>query len=430
MTSGSSVSDRSRFCDGRQPPRYRLLDVTRRFAATKLKEANETERLQLRHGQAFASLADIAVARFEEMSDAAWLSAYAVNYDDWRVAFAQACERRDAEVASSTGAALCCLDRLRDTSAGVRSRMKAAFALLPTASPIARASLWGIVAGAFAIAIPEVSRLDTYRAEAAAWSEVGHRPNQCQALWTLARELAQREEWEAVDRVVEEARRLEETGWTLRQRLWPAIVSNHVSSLRGDLAGYSERWQGVLKLAQLAGADKLAAWSQLDHAGDALQAGDVSKAVSLGQLADAEMRRLNLPSGQMWARVHLCAAHVMNGELAPACAAARGALSMAQMFDGGGWRAEFFNYLALLATRAGQPRGGAMLLGFAAARFAAVGDLPSRTERQMLRVASEELSVRLVSEEIASLRALGAQLTIQQAEELADGLLTITSVQD
>jgi predicted ATPase len=120
-------------------PRYRLLANTRRYAAEGLDGAGERAETCRRHGLALAGLADAAVQAFSNSSDAAWSSEHADDQDDWRLAFDRACERRDPDVAASTGRALSCLDRLRSVSASDRSRLAAGGALKlqpPPTSPL------------------------------------------------------------------------------------------------------------------------------------------------------------------------------------------------------------------------------------------------------------------------------------------------------
>jgi predicted ATPase/DNA-binding winged helix-turn-helix (wHTH) protein len=115
---------------GQQPrPRYRLLANTRLCAAERLDAAGEAGETYRRHGLALAGLADAAMQAFSTSSDAAWLSDHADDHDDWRLAFERACERRDPDVAASTGRALCRLDRLRGDMTGDRERGHAVLAL-------------------------------------------------------------------------------------------------------------------------------------------------------------------------------------------------------------------------------------------------------------------------------------------------------------
>jgi predicted ATPase len=101
-------------------PRYRLLANTRLCAAERLDDAGETGETFRRHGLALAGLADAAVQAFSTSSDAAWLNDHADDHDDWRLAYDRACERRDPDVAASTGRALGRLDHLRSVGAPPR----------------------------------------------------------------------------------------------------------------------------------------------------------------------------------------------------------------------------------------------------------------------------------------------------------------------
>lgn len=392
------------------PPRYRLLETTRLYAAERLNATGEADDLLARHGRAMAVLAERAVQDLDESSDAAWLHAYAGDYDDWQSAFERACVRRDPDVAAATGDVLGRADDVRGITALFRARKTSAHPLLPTAVGRSQALLSELLASRGHIAIGEVPRRPAVLAEVAAWRALGERPRLYAALWKLACECAIASDWAAADAAAAEARSLEDPTWPARRRLFGAACANDICSLRGDLAGYRERGLAVLRLAQQAGSVSRAAWARLNLADHALMAGCVGDAIALGEVAVAELRVLNLPIRLAWALANLCAARLTAGELGPACDAATEAWPLMWQNESG---TDLLNHVALIAVRVGRPADAARMLGFAASAYAANQDLAQPNEQRLADLAAEAIGVALGPGSQEALRAQGAQLPVR-----------------
>src|SRR6185369_15203927 len=70
-----------------EPPRYRLLETTRLYAAERLLEHAESEGTFLRHGAAMAALANESNQAYWTRPTKPWLIRYAADYNDLQAAF-------------------------------------------------------------------------------------------------------------------------------------------------------------------------------------------------------------------------------------------------------------------------------------------------------------------------------------------------------
>ena len=84
------------------PPRYRLLETVRLYAAEQLARHGELVDAQQRHGKSMARLAEEAERQFWLVPETPWWARYAPDMDDVEEAFWRACERRDVDVATAT----------------------------------------------------------------------------------------------------------------------------------------------------------------------------------------------------------------------------------------------------------------------------------------------------------------------------------------
>jgi tetratricopeptide (TPR) repeat protein len=403
-----------------EPPRYRLLETMRMFAAEQLAQHDETAQALQRHGEAMASLAEQVERAFWETADRPWLARHAPDYDDLQVAFDRACQRQDADVAARTGSALLRLDHLRNINAPRRARAEALYRLVPHASLQARAWIWSCIASHGLIALDVVSRLDASGQAVAAWRQLGDRARLHFALGFHAAECARAHDFEAADRALAEARALEDADWPLRRRMWGASARAGVCIHRGDAAGYREASRIELALAERAGAERAAAWARLKLADAALMAGDHDEAIELGRLAVAELHELDQPSNLGLALSNLCAALLLSGNDEPAREAAAQALPLTWR---SGWGYLVLDSVALLAARDGRAELAAQLLGHVDAWYAAHGDERQPNEALLARRAAEAIEAVVGARQAATLRAAGSALTEAEAEALAGAVL-------
>ena len=86
-----------------EPPRYRLLETTRLYAAERLLEHAENEDTLRRHSEALAALADESNQAYWALPDQPWLTRYAADYDDLQASLRSRLPGQRADVAASTG---------------------------------------------------------------------------------------------------------------------------------------------------------------------------------------------------------------------------------------------------------------------------------------------------------------------------------------
>ena len=403
-----------------EPPRYRLLETMRLFAASRLAESGDASAVERRHGDAMAALATEIETSYWQMGDRPWLDRYAPDYDDLQLAFDRACTRRDVEVAALTGNALSRLDHLRNIHPLRRRRAEALHALLPLASEQAAAWIWNCIASHGLIALDIVSRLQASAEAVTAWRRV--EAPQCLyfALGFHAAECSRALDFDAADRALAEARLLEQPGWPVRRRMWGASAAAGVAIHRGDAAAYRSASRTELDLAERAGAERAAAWARLKLADAALMAGDHPEAIELGQRAADELRALDQPSNLGLALTNLCEALLFVGNDARARAAAAEALPL--MWHSG-WAYLLLDAIALLAQRRGDHADAARLLGSASAWYAAHADQRQPNEAAVAQLAQRSLDEALGVTSCELLRREGAALSDAQARARATELV-------
>ena len=404
------------------PPRYRLLETMRLYAAERLAEpADRAEAATAgeRHGQAMAALAVEIEVRFWEMGDRPWLDLYACEYDDLQAAFDRACARDDVEVAAPTAHALLRLDTLRGINAPRRRRAELLFAMRSNAGPEAAALIWTCIASHGLIAIREVSRVEAARHAVAAWRALGNPVRLHFALGFHAAGCSRACDFEAADAALAEMRVIEDPAWPLRRRLWGASAWSGVCLHRGDAAGYRTASHKELELADQAGAEGAAAWARLKLADAALMAGDAPQAIELGHCAVSGLRTLTQPSHLGLALSNLCAAQLLEGQHAAAAASAVEALPLMWLSD---WGYLLADSLALLAARAGRWTDAGLLLGFVDAWYEVHADERQPNEARLAWLATASVESAIGTSPLAQLRRDGALLTDAHARLLAQSV--------
>lgn len=398
-----------------EPPRYRLLETARLYAAEQLREHGELETTVQRHGQAMAALAQAVERAYWITPDAPWLNDFAPDYDDLQAAFERACDRRDADVAGVTGNALLRLDHLRNVNPPVRSRGEVASALIALARDDAAAWLWNCVSPHGLIAVSNVPRMTAAREAVAAWRRLGRAQDLYIALGFLAFECAKAGDHAMSERTLDEAARLQEPGWPARRRMRGAAAVAGAAIYRKDAAGYRDASRRELALAEEAGAERAAAWARLKLADAALMAGDTQEAIALGTRAVAQLDALDQPSNLGLALSNLCAAYLLAHDLPAAHRAAQQAFPLMWQNE---WGYLLLDQIALIAARSGRLETSATILGFTDAWYAANHEPRQPNEAEMARLAAEAVVSTLGKEGHDRLRAEGAALAKTQAQLL------------
>lgn len=406
------------------PPRYRLLETMRIYAAEQLAQHAEEAVTAERHRLAMAELACEIESRFWEMGDRPWLEAYAAEYDDLQAAFDASCACADATVAALTGNALRRLDHLRNVNAPHRRRAEALFGLLDVADPQASSWIWSCLASHGLIATELVSRLEAARQAVASLRHLHDSKRLHFALGFYAAECSRARDFDGADAALAEAQAIEDPAWPVRRRMSRVSAWAGVCIHRGDATGYRVAGRMELDLAEQASADRAAAWARLKLADAALMANDLNDAIELGHGAVIQLRKLDQPSNLGLALSNLCAALLLNEQRPEALAAAAEALPL---MWANGWGYLLLDSLALLAVQDGRANDAALLLGFVDAWYAAHTDERQPNEARLAEQVRSAADAVLGAPLLAQMRNAGAQLTDAQTEALAaKGLPSLT----
>ena len=113
------------------PPRYRLLETMRQFAAEQLDAAGETEAATQRHGRAMVERAQVMEREYWLNADAPWLARYKPDFDDLQAASDRAVVRQDADAVACLLLVLKRFDHLLGIGRRVASRQRWRFCRLP-----------------------------------------------------------------------------------------------------------------------------------------------------------------------------------------------------------------------------------------------------------------------------------------------------------
>ena len=298
-----------------EPPRYRLLETMRLYAAEELDAAGERARIEQRHGKALARLAERSGDEWYWASQRTLVEKYAADYDDLAVAFERACQRGDAAVATGTADLLGNLDWSRGDNSARRGRMAATHSLLPTTGDARlRARLWNQAAPLASIALPDVPRLAAAAGRVAAWRAVGEPQELYDALADLAAEHARVGDFAAAHECERQALALEGPSWPPRLRSVGARIGAEIGTCSGDHEATRRAFRRQLELAEEAGDADRAIVARGCLANVALAAGDDVEAVRLLREAVDEERRLELSNQRGMSLMNLAAALLMTGD--------------------------------------------------------------------------------------------------------------------
>jgi hypothetical protein len=402
-----------------EPPRYRLLETTRLYAAEKLGEHEETAAVLACHSEALAAIADESNEAYWALGDKPWLARYAADYDDLQAAFTRACEAQRPDVAASTGEALFNFDRMRGLVVPLQNRARCAHGLLPLGDARTQARLWNCIAR-FLASMPELPLVQTAPERVAAWRRVGDKRQIYLALGTLSIARVRAGDYAGAERALDEARALEDE--TFPRRLLAELAGDRIGlgNYRKDAAAYRESLRETMRLAEEVGADALISVCRRSLADAALMAGDVAESIALGRAAVADPRIRDRPRSLAVALSNLNAALLMAGELAAARETATEALPLASQT---GTVHYFLDHVALYAARTGQAARAAQLIGFAS-RLYANGREPRQPNEARSVEQAEQAIVAIIGEnERDRMRAAGEALSNEQAQAIARAVL-------
>lgn len=402
------------------PPRYRLLETMRLYAAEQLRRHDEAAATLLRHGKAMARLAEEAEGAFWESTDVAWWGRYAADLDDLDEAYANASQRRDAAIASVVGDVLERRDALRPVLSARQARLLEAPALLPFASERSSAVIWDWLAGAWPIPVPGVPRLAAARQAVDKWRGLDDPLRLYLSLGQLAGESAGVGDFDAAGRALQEARSFENASWPARVRYMYARAATRVRSFRGDPNAYRNCIRVELALAAASGSEYAAAHARYRLADATLMAGDVDEAVTLSRAVVAEQRTLFRQSRLGGALHNLCGALLVQGDQDGARIVAIEAWP--RLLESGGY-GYLLNHLALLGVRFSRFEESAQMLGGADSWHEATANPREANEALTARLAGGAIDEHLDPGDHARLRAAGARLGKSEIDALVRSVL-------
>ena len=398
------------------PPRYRLLETTRSFAAAKLAETGEAESVRDAHATAMADLGILIEKAHWIDPMRRWQGEHLLDYADLQTAFDHAAARGDAAAAGAVGDALQLLDVVHNTSTATRRRIDLALALVPNSEPVARARLWNCVVTAWiAIGPRTVSRLEAAQARADSWKEVGDARQLYRALGMLAVERARQANPDGQVAVLDEMRGLEDAAWPPRLRWEGRWLLAHACEFAGDASGCAEARRLALGIATGAGDDGLVGVSRMGLAEAALLCDDMATVIELTTPLIDGYRSTADPVYLVWALERLNNALVLTGDVAAARGSATEMVGIHRQMDTLGL---VFTTLALFAVASGHPETAAEMLGFADAWLKAESMLRPPVDVRILRIAIERIDASVGLVEQQRHRAIGASLSRTDAEAL------------
>ncbi len=406
-----------------EPPRYRLLESTRLYAAQRLEESGEAAAVTQRHAEAFAQLARELEALYWVTPDRELLRRYLADYDDLQTAYEHACAARWVPIAAEISAALTILRNLRVTGAGRHQRLKSAAKLLPLAQGAARAKLLGLFANTYVSTIQEVSRADAARELVALRRELGDAQRLYEALGVQAAVSVVVGDLQTATRAIAAGREIEQPDWPARLRAQFTFYTGNVCKELGDIAGCARAMQDVLELSSRAGFDHGVWLAQLGLADAALLASDVPAAIHICRDAMHTLHKLDIECAWAQAAAELGAAQLMARQADAATLSLRQAQPILEAGEGEGL---ILGHVAVLCVQSGRPADAARLLGASDAWYEANQSRPNSTVTKLESLASTELDALLGSAEFARLRALGAAMPGDEPYRLARSVIGVS----
>ncbi len=405
--------------DALEPPRYRLLESTRLYAAERLAEAGESEAALRRHALAMVQRAEQAVERYWHSSDGAWMAQVEPDAEDLEAAADRAVAAGDAQSAAALLEALMRLDAQRGVDATRRARMRSALALLPQASGAARARLAQCVVPHPPIALAEIGRVAAAEGAVAAWRAEGDAQRLYDALTSLGYELGLAGRHAEANAALDEARAIEQPRWPPRLRQQLAKRAGCVAGFAADVVSYRREVQRALELAQAAGDQRGVLRHRLSLVDAALMAGDDAQAITLGHDVVAQLGELDAPSLLATALLNLCAAQLRRGDAAGARHSAARSLPLAWQQEQAGF---LVDHLALLAARQGQHDAAAQLAAWSDVWYPAHGHQREANEARALEEAGAMARQALGDEGWARAAVQGSTLDDEGALRMAQGV--------
>jgi predicted ATPase/DNA-binding winged helix-turn-helix (wHTH) protein len=400
------------------PPRRRLAETARMFAAEWLTRQEERDRALTHHERVMTRRAGQADEDFWRLSDESWLARYGSDLPDMMEAFARACERGDADAAAALGIGLRPPFLLKGLDAPARQATQRLLGLVPRAGEWAQARIWTFVSSMNPVPVNGISSLESTQKRLALWRAIGNEAFIYDSLCRYASVLAEEGEFARADAVLREVEAMTGPDCPPRRRQFFARVRATVAQL-ADRPDVAAKQRAALRLATEAGIVSQIARCHILLAESALETGDNDEALAHCKAADEVTLRNNsvflLPNTNLEVLVYtIC------GELDEARRAALRALERAFEM---GMVAAPANSMALLAARLGHCRESAWLLGAFDAWAQPLQFTRGRSALMALTLAEDAIDRAIGRERHMEERSVGATLRPDQLHALCLALL-------
>jgi predicted ATPase/DNA-binding winged helix-turn-helix (wHTH) protein len=406
--------------DGRDEPRYRLLESTRAYAREALANASEELATRRRHAEATLSLFESADELFMRVPTLEWMQQLAPDLDNWRDAFAFALgEDGDPKLATALVAAaasfLAAYGLAREVARAC-DRV-APFLERPDAvSAETRARYWLALAfmGSHA-SVPVPRALEAAKKAAAGFSATGDRLRLYRALHLLSQHADLVGENGSIAPADDEMLRIESPDWPplLTRLRRQGVARRH--RREGRIAEYRDGFAAEARLCAAAG-DERAAWILQNHVALAeISLGNLDRAIEVARGVVDQIRRRGMQR-EFWGQIVLYArVLVERGDAAAALPAVREAIDVLRPQGTLWWLGDHLAWLRVLRD---DWINAARLHGWVEAR-ATEHNAPRgpvvKQARDRLRL---QLEARFAAHELQGLMDEGAALSDVQVTEI------------
>lgn len=397
------------------PPRYRLLDTTRLYAAEQLAACGEAVAAQADFVTTCASVALESEQRYWTVPEAQWRGLYGGDCHDLQRAFDMACASGDAACASAIGVGVALHASIRDAESSLLPRMRALHMLLGGADALASARILTFLTSFPLVLLPGLHRGDLLKQRIEQWRALGNVPE-------LARAIAYCAIW-LIDSQIEEAERarseclsLVDTEWSVQLRHVFALFDWRFAERQGDVSAIREKARYAIELARAAGDRVALAMYRRDLAALDMRCGALEAARAALASCVPEFEALEQPSHATRTTMLLCTAALLQDDLPDAFTWADRCLASARQAH---MRAAPLTHLAFLAARCGLSGEAARLLGASDAWYRSFGGRRGPLDAEVERRVVSELADSCGPQDSESWRAAGAAMTPADAFALA-----------
>ena len=372
-------------------PRYRLLETTRLHAIECVQRRDESSDVRQRHGRVMSGLAQALADA--PLADDEGLARFERHYADFECAFERACGADDADTAAPTLKALRELDFHRGVAVGMPGRLVSAARLLDRAAPLARTTIFDVIASCGWIRLPSISRSEAARQAVLHWRTQADQARMLHhALCILAINAAIEGSPEEARAALQEALGMADAAENPQWRLVSLVAAAHTEGFLGDARACLEKLRAALPLAVASGRRGFTAYIQVHLIEAAVNAGEASEALAFAPDMIRRMRALGQREYLLVTCHQMARAGVLAGRWEEARVALAEALALAWEFNR---VREFLELLADFALGRGLFLIAARLSGFArkleaTAAAAALGQCRATLDPTTLERALEE----------------------------------------